>query len=221
MLFGYTKTVVCWFVKRGMCLAVGLVAILAAAAQAQQVVDPRDITFKLTYMPEPLATQPTLFYDSEGKPVRLEDFRGKVVLLNVWATWCAPCIYEMPSLDKLQRRYKAAGLEVVPVAMDQNGTAESIRSFFMRYKIKYLPVFFDPQQSVSKAFKVKSLPSSYLIDHEGKLVAMLDGADDWYSNPAQAAVEALLKNLPSRQIRKPKLPLTDIETHQQTGVRID
>jgi thiol-disulfide isomerase/thioredoxin len=147
--------------------------------------------FQMTYFKEPLPVPPVQWYDENGRVMTMEKYRGKVVLLNVWATWCAPCVHEMPSLDKLQRRYKKAGLEVVAVASQQ--TPAEINQFFIKHRIRHLDIYVDPTQSVGKGYKTRTLPTSYLISRKGEVVAMLDGAEDWFSSAAQHEIEKELK----------------------------
>jgi thiol-disulfide isomerase/thioredoxin len=145
----------------------------------------------MTYFKEPLPAPPVQWYDAKGNVITMEKFRGKVVLLNVWATWCAPCVHEMPSLDKLQRRYKKAGLEVVAVASKQ--PSSEVNHFYIKKRIRHLDVYVDPTQSVAKGYKVRTLPTSYLIGRKGEVVATLEGAEDWFSVGAKKTIEDELK----------------------------
>ena len=137
----------------------------------------------------------------DGQPVTLENYRGKWVVLNLWATWCAPCVAEMPTLDKLHRRYNKKGLEVIAVNVDNqqsyNAAAtrigiSEIESFYRQTRIRYLPVHLDLEDHLTFAYRSKRLPSTYLIDPEGRIVALVDGAEDWFSRPMQSFVDTLL-----------------------------
>ena len=134
----------------------------------------------------PLAT-------SAGETVDLTRFRGKVVLLNFWATWCAPCVYEMPSLDRLageQRR----GLAIIPVAID-TGPVENVVAFYDRHGLRHLAIYIDPKQQTGyrhadnpndAAFALYGLPITYVIDHDGYVMGYITGAVDWQSDAAAA-----------------------------------
>lgn len=127
------------------------------------------------------------FTDSTGKPLTLADFRGRVVLVNLWATWCPPCIAEMPSLDALQQRLGGPGFQVVAISLDRGGTAIAKR-WLDKAGLGALAVYAaDAGQFVNAL-----LPTSYLIDAEGRLAWEGKGAFDWEGEEAVKAVETLL-----------------------------
>ncbi|MBM3884237.1 MAG: TlpA family protein disulfide reductase [Gemmatimonadetes bacterium] len=103
-----------------------------------------------------------------GAPVALADLRGRVVLLNIWATWCKPCRQEMPALDTLQRRHEAAGLTVVGVSIDEPGERDRIAPFAQELGASYA-LWHDPDDRVSSTFLAIGVPASYLIDRDGTL----------------------------------------------------
>jgi thiol-disulfide isomerase/thioredoxin len=141
---------------------------------------------------DPLRPAPgTAFADADGKPVSLADFRGKVVLLNFWATWCVPCVVEMPALDRLQARLGAAGLEVVALSQDRDGVPAVVR-FYEKYDFGNLGIYIDPKGEVANALKVGVLPTSLLIDREGRVVGELVGAAEWDAPEALALIRHYL-----------------------------
>jgi cytochrome c biogenesis protein CcmG/thiol:disulfide interchange protein DsbE len=103
-----------------------------------------------------------------GDSVSLAGQKGKVVLLNVWATWCHPCRDEIPELRALHDRFQARGLEVVGVSVDAGGTEDGIRAFMKDFKMTY-PVWHDPDERISARFLTFGVPTTYLIDREGIL----------------------------------------------------
>lgn len=117
--------------------------------------------------------------------------RGHAVLLNVWATWCGPCVTEMPALATLARRGAAAGIVVRPVSIDFGG-APAVHAFYARAGITGLPILVDAGSSVRTAFGVAAVPVSFLIDANGMLRARLDAAADWTRPDAVARLLALL-----------------------------
>ncbi len=147
---------------------------------------------KLVVYDAPLATPADLpFLDAEGGEHRLSDYRGKVVLLNLWATWCAPCRKEMPSLDRLQAAMGGEAFQVVTLATGRNSPAK-IAAFFETAGVTQLPAFLDEKQSISRAMGVMGLPVTVLIDAEGREVARLIGGAEWDSPEAQALISALI-----------------------------
>jgi peroxiredoxin len=102
--------------------------------------------------------------DVSGGEVTLQSFRGKVVLLNFWATWCGPCREELPELDRVQEKFRKRGFAVVAVTVDNE--LENVRSFLKKYNLK-LQAGWDRRKKVADAYKVEKMPSSYLIDRNG------------------------------------------------------
>jgi thiol-disulfide isomerase/thioredoxin len=136
---------------------------------------------------------PVQFLDSAGQPVDFGRFRGKVVLANLWATWCAPCVREMPELDRLQSKLGGDRLAVVAIALDTAGL-EAVEPFFRRLGLAHLAIYLDPShRTVSSGsrnlkpapFTLSALPISYVIDDRGRAVGYLKGAADWTSPEAR------------------------------------
>ncbi len=128
---------------------------------------------------------------SGGTPRTIADERGHAVLLNVWATWCGPCVTEMPALAELARRGAAAGIVVRPVSIDFGG-APAVHAFYARAGIAGLPILVDAGGSVRSGFGVAAVPVSFLIDAKGMLRARLDAAADWTRPDAVSRLRALL-----------------------------
>lgn len=116
------------------------------------------------------------FQDPDGEAVSLADFRGKPLLVNLWATWCAPCIAEMPTLDALAAREK--GLQVLAVSQDMEGQ-EKVDAFFAQRSFANLEPFIDPKLSLMMELKVDTLPTTILYDADGKELWRMTGKEDW------------------------------------------
>lgn len=116
------------------------------------------------------------FEDPAGEPVTLADFRGKPLLVNLWATWCAPCIAEMPTLDALAA--KGRNLEVLAVSQDLEG-AKKVDGFFAARKFKALEPYLDTEMALMGGLKVATLPTTILYDAEGREVWRMTGIEDW------------------------------------------
>ena len=130
------------------------------------------------------------FTDGAGKPVRLADFAGKAVLLNLWATWCVPCIREMPSLDRLQSELGGADFQVVAAAQDRGGAAV-VLPFLEKLGVKALAPYLDTPGAAGRAFGVQGLPTSILIGRDGRETARLLGGADWDSPAVRAQIGEL------------------------------
>lgn len=128
---------------------------------------------------------PALAFTSRaGERKQLSDFRGKLVLVNLWATWCVPCVEEMPTLDRLQAKL-GADLTILAVAEDRRG-AEIVDPFLKRLGIQHLAVYLDPKSAAIDAFKVQGLPTSFLVGRDGMILGKLEGAAAW-DEPAMVA----------------------------------
>ena len=140
---------------------------------------------------EPKPVPELSFLDAEGNEVALGDFRGEVVVLNLWATWCAPCRREMPSLDRLQAQYGGEGLEVIALSLDR-GDIGKVRVFFDELDISSLAVYQDPQARAGRELGAPGLPTTIVIDRTGQEVGRLLGPAEWDSAEALAVIKALL-----------------------------
>jgi thiol-disulfide isomerase/thioredoxin len=143
---------------------------------------PRPVSF-----PAPDFTLPTL----SGAPIRLSELRGKVVLLNFWATWCVPCRMEMPALEALYHRYKDWGLEVLAVNLDMLSTA-GVETFVKEAALTF-QIVLDPSWSTARAYQVRGLPTTYLVDRAGNVVVREVGERDWMDDVSRMAVAGLLQ----------------------------
>jgi peroxiredoxin len=131
----------------------------------------------------------------DGRSVRLRDLRGKLVLLNFWATWCAPCLHEMPSMERLYQTFKPTQFILLAVSMDRQG-AEVARPYADKLKLTF-PILLDPASQVARQYGVRGLPTTYLIAPDGVLLGAVVGARDWYRTEAKALLAGLLRQMPS------------------------
>ena len=119
-----------------------------------------------------------IFKDINQKDVNLEDYKGKLLILNFWATWCAPCKEEMPSLDKLQTNIHLPNLKIFPINISSENLAKS-ENFFKELKIKNLDIYFDSPITLAKKFSLRGVPTSILFDKKGKEFARIMGSVDF------------------------------------------
>ena len=123
------------------------------------------------------------FVNGDGADLSLADFRGKVVLLNVWATWCVPCRREMPTLDRLQARLGGPDFHVLPLSIDRGG-AEVVRRFYDEIGLKHLGVYVGAERATMSDFGVIGLPTTLLVSRDGKEIGRLVGPAEWDSPEA-------------------------------------
>ena len=132
----------------------------------------------LVLIKSPKTYEEVIFKDINQKNVNLDDFKGKLIMLNFWATWCAPCKEEMPSLDALQLNTKLYNLKIFPVNIDQEDKAKS-ESFFKELNIQNLEIYFDAPITLAKKFALRGVPTTIIFNKEGKEFARVIGSIDF------------------------------------------
>ena len=136
-----------------------------------------------SYFAGPKPVPPISFEDGQGKTLSLADFKGRVVLVNFWATWCAPCKSEMPSLDRLQAALGGSDFIVLDLSLDRQGKA-AIEPYFRDNKLAHLGIYIDREGKGFRAWQGSGVPTSFIIDRDGLARGVLLGAADWDSPAA-------------------------------------
>jgi thiol-disulfide isomerase/thioredoxin len=134
------------------------------------------------------------FEDDQGRARSLADFHGKVVLLNIWATWCGPCRREMPSLDRLQATLGGSEFEVVALSIDRSGI-EAVRKFYAEVGVRNLAVHIDSSGKAARDLGAVGLPATFLIDRQGREIGRLMGPAEW----DEPAIVAFLRRVVSQR----------------------
>ena len=137
------------------------------------------------------ASDVTFEREDDGEAMSLADYEGKVVLVNFWATWCAPCRKEMPQLNALQKEFGGDDFQVLTIATGRN-SEEGIKRFFEEAGVDSLPRHQDPKQALASQMGIFGLPITVIMDPEGREIARLRGDADWSSDSAKAIVQALI-----------------------------
>jgi thiol-disulfide isomerase/thioredoxin len=179
-------------------LALTIVAIVVASLGIKLALPPQSTvapTFVERQVPSELPG--VAFRDGDGRQRTLADFRGKVVLLNVWATWCPPCRKEMPSLDRLQARLGSDDFEVVALSVDRGGV-ELVRRFYNANGIQHLAIEVDSSAEAQGELGITGLPTTLLIDRQAREIGRFVGAADWYSSEATAFLMTVIAGRPDR-----------------------
>lgn len=158
---------------------IGLLLVMACQAQAAATLH------TLPPTPAPALSLPAL----QGPPLDLAAYRGKVVLVNFWATYCKPCREEMPALERLRKRLAARGFEVI--AVDVAEDAATVRQFLTRTSVSF-PIMLDNEGQTMGQWHALALPSSFLVDRQGRIRAGITGATDWEGAPVLERLEQLL-----------------------------
>ena len=168
-------------------LASALISVVAASAFGGDAFTDLDLIRPRQVTPAPDFTVQRLGSGS----LSLKELRGSLLLLNFWATWCPPCKEEMPSMERLYRRYKEKGFTIVAISIDTGGT-RPIETFVKNHGLTF-PIGLDPKLEVANRYTVRALPSTFLIDRNSNTVAAALGPRDWDSKAARAVIETLIK----------------------------
>jgi thiol-disulfide isomerase/thioredoxin len=145
----------------------------------------------LLIRPKPVDLPDFSFADADGNPKSLADFSGKVVLLNIWATWCVPCREEMPAFDALETKLGGKDFEVVAVNIDKGGP-DKAAAFLKETGATHIDLYTDPSGRLFSTLKAVGMPTTLLIDRNGKEIARLVGPADWASPEAVAVMQAAI-----------------------------
>jgi len=127
--------------------------------------------------------------DLNGKPVRLSDFRGKIVLLNFWATWCPDCRIEMPSMQKLHSRFKDTDFVLVSISIKES--ASEVQKFFKKHKLTFIGLL-DSDGEVGSQMGIRAIPTTFILDRNGKIAGTIMGSREWDSKASIALFEHLI-----------------------------
>ena len=131
------------------------------------------------------------FKDHKEKEISFSDFKGKILLVNFWATWCAPCIKEMPSLDRLESKING-DFDVIAISVDRDGI-EKVIDFFDENKISNLEKFFDIKNSLAKEMNLYGVPTSFFVNKEGDLIGYYQGDMEWDNDTVINFINYLIK----------------------------
>jgi thiol-disulfide isomerase/thioredoxin len=150
-----------------------------------------DGTEKLRMLDSPRPAPGFSLTDAEGNLASVERFAGQGVVLNFWATWCPPCVAEMPALDRLHALLAVQRIAVLAASQDRGGMA-AVRPFYERTGLRHLAIWFDPRGAAGRAFAIRGLPTTIIIDRAGNELARLEGPAEWDAPAMVARLRALL-----------------------------
>ena len=178
-------------VSRRLLLAAGgtLAAGLAARKPRAAELDPLSQVLKL--VSPPVRLPDIAFQTADGTLHHLSDFKGHGMVVNLWATWCAPCVAELPALSTLSHALAPQDIAVLPLSSDRGG-AKAVRAFFDAHDITGLPVLLDPKGAATEAWGAAGIPVTVIIDRNGMERARLEGPADWATPEAAALVRRLV-----------------------------
>lgn len=181
-----------WGLLGVLILAVGVIGAWFSTRLAAESKPAAEGSFVFRAHEEPRPLAELGFGDGGGRKHTLSDFRGKLVLLNIWATWCVPCREEMPALDRLQRKLGGPSFEVLALSIDAGGAA-AVKSFYDEVGVRSLAVYVDPAMRVTGALGTVGVPTTPLVDRDGREVGRHTGPARWDGPEAVSMIEGYLK----------------------------
>jgi thiol-disulfide isomerase/thioredoxin len=181
--------------KKGLLALCTLLLFLSCRAEAQNNISP-DIAKAFANAGIPVLRQRANPIDFSlpllnGRTAKLSAYKGKVVLLNFWATWCPPCRAEMPSMETFYQRFKDQGLEIL--AVNGGEDTATVQDFLQNNRYSF-PVLMDTRNEVNGIYEIKAIPTTFILDREGKIIVMIVGSLRWDDPKIIAAMETLLKS---------------------------
>ncbi len=176
--------------RRGLLAAGGTLAA-TLISRKPNAAELRPLSEALKLLDPAVKTPRITFVAADGSPHQLSDFEGRGMVVNLWATWCAPCVAELPALAELARRLAPSDIAVLPLSSDRGGAA-AVRAFFESHGITGLPILIDPKGAAAEALRAPGIPITVLIDAKGMERARLEGPADWSTPEAAALVGSLV-----------------------------
>jgi len=136
------------------------------------------------------------FTDTEGGEVNLKQYKGKVVMVNLWATWCAPCIKEIPQMENIRQTNIDKDLVVLPISIDEE--SEKVKPFLTRHGLAHYKTWLDPNKDIDRVMPADVVPATYVFDGSGNLIGFLRGYLDWGDEDVQPYLEKLIAKYAKR-----------------------
>jgi thiol-disulfide isomerase/thioredoxin len=177
--------------RRALLAGIGTVATAPFVRKLRAAERLPDLASALQKRQPPVAPPHIVFTDAAGAPHTLEEFRGHGMVINLWATWCVPCVAEMPALETLSRALAKYDIAVLPLSSDRGGIPK-ITAFYERAGITALPILLDPKGAAGQAFGAHGIPTTLIIDRQGREAGRVEGAADWSSPQAAVLVRKLV-----------------------------
>ena len=167
-------------------------ALGAEALAALEGMAPDDVADKLTLHKEPRPFRDKSFVGADGEETDLTAFEGRVVLVNFWATWCPPCLKELPGMDRLQADLGAEGLTIVPISLDRGGISKAGK-WWRKAGFEALALYADPDKDLAKEMGVLALPVTAILGPDGREIGRVVGDAEWDSDEAKAMLRWLIE----------------------------
>lgn len=158
----------------------------------QQATKPIESTVDLiNVLPKTFAIKPVAFNDVDGKAIDFSHYKGKVIMVNMWATWCPPCVRELPAIERLATKFKAEDFALLPISIDAEGK-QQVQSFLNTLGMAGFNSYYDPEQKLGQVFPLDTIPATFILDQNGQLIAFVRSFVDWDDAKAISLIQGFI-----------------------------
>ncbi|MCE9680370.1 TlpA family protein disulfide reductase [Shewanella sp. AS1] len=147
---------------------------------------------KINVLSKPFPIDLVTFQDANGKDVDFSQYRGRLVMINMWATWCPPCVRELPALERFKAKFDQNKFTVLPISIDAEGKKQ-VEPFLKSLEMGSFETYYDQQQALANVFPLDTIPATFILNKEGELVAFVRTFVDWDDEKAVALINSLLE----------------------------
>ncbi|MCG9966402.1 MAG: TlpA disulfide reductase family protein [Shewanella sp.] len=145
----------------------------------------------INVLPQTFPIEPVAFSDVNGKPIDFSQYKGRVVMVNMWATWCPPCVRELPAIERLATKFKAEEFALLPISIDADGK-QQVQPFLTSLGMANFNSYYDPTQKLGQVFPLDTIPATFILDQNGQLIAFVRSFVDWDDAKAVALIQAFI-----------------------------
>lgn len=158
----------------------------------QQATKPVESTVDLiNILPKTYPIKPVAFNDVDGKAIDFSHYKGKVIMVNMWATWCPPCVRELPAIERLATKFKAEDFALLPISIDAEGK-QQVQSFLNTLGMAGFNSYYDPEQNLGQVFPLDTIPATFILDQDGQLIAFVRSFVDWDDAKAVSLIQGFI-----------------------------
>ncbi len=159
--------------------------------QAPQAADDSRVNL-IKVLPQTFPITPVAFKDAKGNPTDFSQYKGKVVMVNMWATWCPPCVRELPAIARLEKKFSNDDFVVLPISIDRNGK-EKVAPFLKSMGMENFTTYYDSTQELGEVFPLDTIPATFILNQKGELVAYVRTFVDWDADKAKELIQSFIK----------------------------
>lgn len=159
----------------------------------QQATKPIESTVDLiNVLPKTFPIKPVVFNDVDGKTIDFSQFKGKIIMVNMWATWCPPCVRELPAIERLATKFKSEDFALLPISIDAEGK-QQVQAFLNTLGMAGFNSYYDPEQNLGQVFPLDTIPATFILDQNGQLIAFVRSFVDWDDAKAVSLIQGFIE----------------------------